>query len=72
MSKAVEAPAPIEADEVEYLTAEDLSKRWKVSAGTIANWRLTEGKGPDFIRIGGFVRYHPEAVKAWLASRPTS
>jgi hypothetical protein len=43
---------------------------WQVSAGTIANWR-TNKKGPEFTRIGGLVRYSPEAVSAWLAKQPT-
>lgn len=51
--------------EVQWLTGEDLAKRWQVSPGTIANWRLTPGKGPEFKRIGGMVRYRSEAVKAW-------
>ena len=55
---------------VQYLTPEDLAAMWQVSAGTIANWR-TNKKGPEFIRIGGLVRYSPEAVSAWLAKQPT-
>jgi predicted DNA-binding transcriptional regulator AlpA len=43
---------------------------WQVSAGTIANWR-TNKKGPEFVRIGGLVRYSPEAVNNWLAAQPT-
>lgn len=56
--------------EVQWLTPEDLAKMWQVSPGTIANWR-TNKKGPDFIRIGGLVRYSPAAVQAWLAKQPT-
>jgi hypothetical protein len=32
---------------------------------TLANWR-TLGKGPDFIRDGGFVRYRVGDLKNWL------
>jgi predicted DNA-binding transcriptional regulator AlpA len=56
--------------EVQYLTPEDLARQWQVSVGTIANWR-TKKTGPEFIRIGGLVRYHPEAVAEWLAKQPT-
>lgn len=51
--------------EVQWLSTEDLARMWQLSKGTISNWRLIEGKGPAFKRIGGTVRYHPEAVKAW-------
>jgi len=55
---------------VQWLTPDDLARMWQVSAGTIANWR-TNKKGPEFTRIGGLVRYSPEAVSAWLAKQPT-
>jgi predicted DNA-binding transcriptional regulator AlpA len=54
-----------------YLTPEDLGNLLQVSVGTIANWRTSKTKGPDFIRIGGLVRYSPEAVNAWLEAQPT-
>ncbi|QCB97153.1 DNA-binding protein [Arthrobacter sp. PAMC25564] len=56
--------------EVQWLTPDDLARAWQVSAGTIANWR-TNNKGPEFVRIGGLVRYHPDAVAAWLKAQPT-
>ena len=58
------------AAEVQWLTPEDLARMWQVSPGTIANWR-TSKKGPEFVRIGGLVRYSPAAVNAWLAKQPT-
>lgn len=57
------------AIDIQWLTPEDLARMWQVSPGTIANWR-TNKKGPEFIRIGGLVRYSPEAVSAWLAKQP--
>jgi len=57
--------------ETQWLTPEDLARMWQVSPGTIANWR-TSKKGPEFIRIGGLVRYSPAAVEAWLAKQPTT
>ena len=56
--------------EVQFLTPEDLAKRWQISIGTISNWR-TNKRGPEFIRIGGLVRYSVEAVRTWEASQPT-
>ncbi|HEX9137313.1 MAG TPA: helix-turn-helix domain-containing protein [Nitrospirota bacterium] len=61
-----DTPAPA----AQYLTPDDLAHMWQVSVGTIANWR-TSKKGPEFIRIGGLVRYSPESVKAWLEAQPT-
>lgn len=60
-----EQPAP-----AQWLTPEDLANMWQVSPGTIANWR-TNKRGPEFVRIGGLVRYSPEAVQTWLAAQPT-
>lgn len=59
-----------ETTEVHYLTPDDLARMWQVSVGTIANWR-TNNKGPEFVRIGGLVRYSPESVSAWLSKQPT-
>lgn len=58
------------APEVQYLTPGDLAELLQISGGTIANWR-TRKVGPEFIRIGGLVRYSPAAVEAWLAAQPT-
>lgn len=55
----------------ELLTPEDLARTWQVSPGTIANWR-TAGKGPKFVRVGGLVRYHRDAVKAWIDVQATT
>jgi predicted DNA-binding transcriptional regulator AlpA len=58
------------ASESEWLTPEDLARMWQVTVGTINNWR-GQNKGPEFVRIGGLVRYSPDAVKAWVAKQPT-
>ncbi|MGY4544503.1 putative DNA-binding transcriptional regulator AlpA [Arthrobacter sp. UYNi723] len=68
-SPAVLSALPPEAD-VEWLTPEDLARAWQVSPGTIANWR-SSNKGPEFRRIGGLVRYHRDAVQAWINAQPT-
>jgi hypothetical protein len=39
-----------------------------VEARTLANWRAL-GKGPDFIRDGGFVRYRVGDLKKWRQKR---
>ncbi len=32
---------------------------------TLANWR-SEGRGPEFIKVGGRVRYPGDSLKSWL------
>jgi len=42
------------------LTTNELAKRWKMSAGSLENWRRS-GKGPSFVKFGkgahAIVRY---------------
>jgi hypothetical protein len=67
--QAMTAQLPLPEREGEWLTAEDLSKAWQLSPGTVTNWR-SQNKGPEFIHIGGVVRYHRDAVAAWLGQQP--
>lgn len=60
---------PLPEHESGWLTAEDLAKTWQIAVGTVSNWRTLK-KGPEFVRIGGLVRYSPEAVKAWVEKQP--
>jgi predicted DNA-binding transcriptional regulator AlpA len=56
--------------DTQFLTPDDLASMWQLSVVTFANWR-TNKKGPEFVRIGGLVRYSPAAVNDWLAKQPT-
>lgn len=41
-----------------------------VSLGTVRRWRLFR-KGPQYVKVGdAAVRYRPEDLEAYLASRP--
>lgn len=31
--------------------------------------RRCRGGGPDFVKIGSLVRYHPDALRRWISSR---
>lgn len=66
-TRAPQLPLPEHASE--WLTAEDLAQMWQIAVGTVSNWRTLK-KGPEFVRIGGLVRYSPEAVKAWVEKQP--
>lgn len=57
-------------NEPTYMTAVELSTRWKgtISPRTLANWRVT-GSGPRFVKIGGRVMYRQADVLAWENAR---
>jgi len=40
------------------------------SVATVRRWRL-QRTGPPFRKLGSLVRYCPEELAAWLASRPS-
>lgn len=52
------------------LTPEQLAKRWKMSPGTLKNWRAKK-KGPPFVPLGDGPRprvlYKLVDVEAWEA-----
>lgn len=39
-----------------------------VSERTLQRWRV-EGKGPDFVKLGGRVGYTPEALRDFVAKQ---
>lgn len=40
----------------QFLTTEELAKRWRMSEKTLANWRCNNN-GPDYIKVGSRVLY---------------
>jgi len=56
------------AFEEQLLTVRDVAELLNVSASAVYHWRLT-GVGPPAIKINNLVRFHPEQLRAWLASR---
>lgn len=55
---------------VNLMTEQEVSKRLTVSVASLRRWRLVQ-RGPAFLKVGSLVRYRPEDLEAWLASRPT-
>jgi hypothetical protein len=52
-------------DERKYLTAEEVSERYRgISVGTLRNWRAMR-IGPTFIKIGKAVLYPIDELEAW-------
>lgn len=51
------------------LNEKDVSHITGLSLASVRRWRLLR-QGPRYIKIGAAVRYRPQDVVAWLASRP--
>jgi hypothetical protein len=53
-------------DERKYLTADEVSERYRgsVSVGTLRNWRAMK-VGPTFVKIGKAVLYPIDELEAW-------
>jgi predicted DNA-binding transcriptional regulator AlpA len=54
----------------ELLDEHDVARITGLSVASVRRWRLLR-QGPKYLKIGSAVRYKPEDVTAWLASRPT-
>jgi len=54
---------------LDLLTEDDVAKQLHVSLASLRRWRLV-GRGPRFIKVSSLVRYRPEELDEWLASRP--
>lgn len=52
------------------LSVDDVVQRYrgKITAGTLANWRITK-KGPPFMKLGGRVMYPLDLLETWEKSR---
>jgi predicted DNA-binding transcriptional regulator AlpA len=48
----------------------DVARITGLSVASVRRWRLLR-QGPRYLKIGSAVRYKPEDISAWLASRPT-
>ena len=47
-----------------HLTQDELADCWKISAGTLQNWRYL-GCGPKFLKLNGGIRYRQEDVEEY-------
>jgi hypothetical protein len=56
---------------MELISQEQVAKMIGVKVSALQKWRVL-GRGPDFIKVGGLVRYEVDALKAWLKSRTRS
>jgi predicted DNA-binding transcriptional regulator AlpA len=59
------APA---SPEIQMLKTKDAAERCGLSPITLSKLRC-RGGGPTFLKLGKAVRYAPEAIDAWLATK---
>jgi predicted DNA-binding transcriptional regulator AlpA len=52
------------------LNEHDVARLTGLSVASVRRWRLLR-QGPRYLKIGAAVRYKPEDISSWLASRPT-
>jgi len=52
------------------LNEHDVARITGMSLASVRRWRLL-GRGPRFMQIGAAVRYQPQALEAFLKSRPS-
>lgn len=55
------------AHDDEMLTPAEVAAEWKVPEKTLAQWRHL-GRGPEYLKLGGHVRYRRAALRAWERS----
>jgi predicted site-specific integrase-resolvase len=53
---------------IDYLKPKELASMINVPEGTLRYWRYI-GSGPDFVRMGGRIRYNRGDVQRWLHER---
>ena len=51
-----------------YLSEHELAEKWGISHRTLQRWRWLN-QGPNYLKIGGRVRYRPEDVDAFEKKR---
>ena len=49
------------------LTPQEVAERWAITSYTLLRWR-SEGCGPNYVRIGGRIRYRLADVERYEAS----
>jgi hypothetical protein len=53
----------------DFLNSQQAADFLDLKPGTLANWRV-KGIGPQFFRLGGYVRYDRNDLIAFARSRP--
>lgn len=51
-----------------YISQNELAQRWQISEATLERWR-SQRQGPQFLRLGGQVRYRLVDVESYECER---
>ena len=51
------------------LNETQVSETLQVSLASLRRWRVL-GQGPQYVKVGGLVRYRPEAIDQWVEGLP--
>jgi predicted site-specific integrase-resolvase len=51
------------------MTPAEVAEVFGVTVGTLAHWRTSGRKGPNYIKATGRVRYRRATVEEWLAAQ---
>jgi predicted DNA-binding transcriptional regulator AlpA len=51
------------------LNETQVSETLQVSLASLRRWRVL-GQGPRYVKVGGLVRYRPEAINQWVEGLP--
>ena len=54
---------------IRHLNQVELARRWSLSHRTLERWRW-EGRGPQYLKIGGRIVYRLSALAAYEADQP--
>ena len=57
----------VDAEPERLLTPQEVAERWALSEDTLRRWR-SEGCGPNYVRLGGRIRYRLAEVMRYEAS----
>jgi predicted DNA-binding transcriptional regulator AlpA len=52
------------------LNEHEVARVTGLSVASVRRWRLLR-QGPKYLKLNSAVRYRPEDISVWLASRPT-
>lgn len=55
--------------EVTWMSPLEVSRLLQIKPRTLAEWR-SQRKGPNYYKVGAYVRYREADVRAWLEARP--
>ena len=50
----------------QLLTPDEVAVILRAKKNTLAVWRMTPGRGPDFVKRGRLIFYTPEAIQAYI------